>query len=81
MLLGAAPALDQSLMTAMMARHQFGNDARLAVAARAENDSFVLPIHGRQIAPKCRELKSNLRFDMVKTIALTPCFIAFSLNA
>ena len=40
-------AAHQAEMAAVLERHQFENDARLAVAPHAEHDAFIGPLHGR----------------------------------
>src|SRR5580704_7323946 len=45
-----AAAADQAEMTAALQRHQFENDARLAMALDAEHNAFVGPLHGRYLA-------------------------------
>src|SRR5208282_1065420 len=42
----AGAAAHQAEMAAVPARHQFDNDARLAVALGAEHDGFIGPLHG-----------------------------------
>ncbi len=42
----AGAAAHQAEMPAVLARHQFENDARLAMALDAEHDAFIGPLHG-----------------------------------
>ena len=43
----AGAAAHQAEMAAALLRHQFENDARLAVALDAEHDAFIGPLHGQ----------------------------------
>src|SRR5580704_3148952 len=45
-----AAAAHQPEMAAALQRHQFENDARLAMALDAEHDAFVGPLHGSYLA-------------------------------
>jgi hypothetical protein len=42
----ARTAAHQAKMPAVLARHQFENDARLAMALDAEHNAFIGPLHG-----------------------------------
>jgi hypothetical protein len=42
----ASTAAHEPKMTAALVRHQFENDARLAMAFDAEHNAFVGPLHG-----------------------------------
>src|SRR5258708_39648553 len=46
----ADAAAHQAEMAAALVRHQFENDARLAVALDAEHDAVVGPLHGSYLA-------------------------------
>ena len=46
----AGAAANEPEMAAALMRHQFENDAGLAVALDAEHDAFVGPLHGRYVA-------------------------------
>src|SRR5580658_6761670 len=43
-------AAHQAEMAAVLMRHQFENDARLAMALGAEHDAFVDPLHGEYLS-------------------------------
>src|SRR5579863_9804043 len=43
-------AAHQPKMPAALLRHQFKNDARLAIAPHAKHDAFVSPLHGAYVA-------------------------------
>src|SRR4029077_5353315 len=47
---GADAAAHQAEMPAARLRHQFENDARLAMALDAEHDAFIDPLHGSYLA-------------------------------
>src|SRR5438094_215 len=44
------PAPHQAEMATVLARHQFGDRARLTVAPHAQHDALVGPFHGRSTA-------------------------------
>src|SRR5438552_15719460 len=52
-------AAHETEVTAVFARHHFKNGIRLAVAPRAEHDSFVGPFHGAVLIPKWQRLNAS----------------------
>ncbi len=47
-----ASAMDETEMAAVVARHQFEDDARFAVLANAEHDALIAPLHDRSDIPR-----------------------------
>jgi hypothetical protein len=50
LLLARAAAMDEAEMAPVIAGHQFEDDARFAVPARAEHDAVIRPLHPAALA-------------------------------
>ena len=55
-------AAHQAKMTAARLRHQFENDARLAIAPDTEHDAFIGPLHGAYVARPARIRRLGVPF-------------------
>src|SRR5690606_22822567 len=51
---------NETEMTAMRQRHRLKNEAGLAMPARADDDGFILPLHGRILPLSLRKIESDL---------------------